>query len=430
MDYLTTILRDVYLPGVVKIRQTFSRERIWDIRAAVRDAMRESPLPRKIRPGNRVAIGVGSRGITSLDQIVHAIVDELKGLDANPFIVPAMGSHGRATADGQRAILAEYGVTEDAMGCPVIASMDTVCIGTMQDGTPIYFDKCASEADAILPVNRIKVHTDITGDIGSGVMKLMVIGLGKHRGAMAIHRRGLGVLKRSIREASEIIMRRLPVAAGIGIVENAYHKPAILRVLAPESLAQEEMVLFRKSKELMASLPFDQLDFLLVNEFGKDISGSGLDTNIIGRIGIWREPDFPRPVINKIVALHLSPASQGNYVGLGLTDFTHRELVDSLDREALNINMLTAAYVQRGMIPVTLDSEEEAVRAAAYTCWRQPYDAIRMAVIKNTAELEILYVSEALLDEVAARGNIDIVGNAIPIAFDAAHRMQPLDFST
>jgi len=413
---------------VVKVKQTFDRTYIADIDATVHAQLAVSSLAHKVKMGDSVAIGVGSRGVANIDQIAKATVREVKALGGNPFIVPAMGSHGNAVAEGQREILAGYGITEETMGCPIRACMDVVCVGHMSDGTPVYFDKIASEADAIIPINRIKVHTDIVGDVGSGVMKVMVIGLGKHKGAMTIHRRGLSCLKKSLIEASKIIMENMPIAVGIGVVENAYHQPAIIQALEPETLQEEELKLFAKSKELMASLPADQIDFLLAEEFGKDVSGTGLDSNIIGRIGIWREPEFPRPVITKIVALHLTPESHGNPVGIGLTDFTHQELVDQIDRDALNTNMLTATYVQRGMIPVTLETEEEAIKAGVDTCWNQPYENIRMVVIQNTAQLEYLYVSESMVEELRQSRHIEILSDPIEIQFDKTHHMIPLDY--
>jgi len=428
MDYLNTILKDVKLPRVVKVRQNFDRSHIADIDKAVHEAVGASSLSAKVKVGSRVAIGVGSRGVADIDKITRAVANEVKKLGGKPFIVPAMGSHGNAVAEGQVRILKDYGITEETVGCPIEASMDVVCAGTMQDGTPVYFDRIASEADLIIPINRVKVHTDIVGDAGSGVMKLMVIGLGKHMGASTIHRRGLPVLKKSLFEASDIIMKNMPIAIGVAVVENAYHQPAIIQALEPETLQEEELKLFARSKELMASLPADQIDFLLVEEFGKDVSGSGLDTNIIGRIGIWREPEFESPAITKIVALRMTPASHGNAVGIGLTDFTHRELVESIDRDALNTNMLTATYVQRGMIPVTLANEEEAVKAGVDTCWRQPHQDIRMMVIKNTAEIENVYVSEAMLDEMRSRGNVEIIGEPIELGFDKEHRFIGLEY--
>lgn len=428
VDYLNTILKDVELPEVVKIRQNFDRSHIDDIDAAVHETISRSSLADKVKPGASVAIGVGSRGVAEIHKIARATVNEVKRLGGKPFIVPAMGSHGNAVAEGQVRILNDYGVTEEYCGCPIRASMDVVCAGHMEDGTPVYFDRIASEADLIIPINRVKVHTDIVGNSGSGVMKLMVIGLGKHKGASTIHRRGLPVLKRSLIEASQIIMDTMPIAIGIAVVENAYHQPAIIQALEPETLQEEELKLFAKSKELMASLPADQIDFLLAEQFGKDISGSGLDTNIIGRMGVWREPEFERPAITKIVALHMTPEAHGNAVGIGLTDFTYQALVDSIDRDALNTNMLTATYVQRGMIPVTLANEEEAIKAAADTCWRQPYRDIRMMVIKNTAEIETLYVSVAMLEEMRRRDNVEIIGEPMKLQFDDHHCFVPLEY--
>ena len=428
MNYLNSVLKDVELPEVVKVRQTFDPYYIKDIDTAVHETISKSSLTKKMKPGASVAIGVGSRGVADIDKITRATVNEVKKLGGKPFIVPAMGSHANAIAEGQVGILNGYGVTEEFCGCPIRASMDVICVGHMEDGTPVYFDRIASEADLIIPINRVKVHTDIVGDSGSGVMKLMVIGLGKHKGASTIHRRGLPVLKRSLFEASKIIMDNLPIAIGLAIVENAYHQPAIIQALEPETLQEEELKLFARSKELMASLPADQIDVLLVEEFGKDVSGSGLDTNIIGRLGIWGEPDFDRPFITKIVALHLTPGAHGNPMGIGLTDFTYQGLVDSIDRDSLNTNALTATYVQRGFIPITLANEEEAIKAAADTCWRHPYSAIRMMIIKNTAELENLYVSVPMLEEMRLRGNVEVIGEPFKLRFDEDHRFVLLDY--
>lgn len=420
---------DIALPKVVKIRQFFGRQRVMNTTTAAREALLASSLSQKIRPGHRVAIGVGSRGVAEIDKIARGAVEAVKALGAEPFIVPAMGSHGGATAEGQTGILADYGITPETMDAPVRSSLEVVCLGEMSDGTPIYFDKTAYEADAVIPINRVKVHTDFTGDLGSGVLKLMVIGLGKHKGASTIHRRGLKCLRRSLTEASQVIMAKAPIAVGLAVVENAYHEPAIIQALEPEVMEAEEKRLLARSKELMAKLPVEQLDVLVVDEIGKDVSGSGMDTNIIGRLMIPGEQEFTTPRITKIVALHLTPASHGNAVGIGLADFTTRELVDQVDFFALYTNMVTATYVQRGMIPITLDSEEEAIKIAVDTCWHHPSTAARLIVVKNTSELEYLYVSTALAEELAGRPDIAIVGQPEELRFDANRRLVPLSYS-
>lgn len=420
---------DVALPKMVKARQLFTRECVPNAGAAAREALLRSSLPEKVRPGQTVALGVGSRGIARIAEITRGAVEAVKALGAQPFIVPAMGSHGGATAEGQTHILAEYGITPETVGAPIRSSMEVICLGEMSDGTPVYFDRMAHEADAIVPINRVKAHTDFSGDLGSGVLKLMVIGLGKHKGASTIHRRGIKCLRRSLTEASRLILERAPIAVGLAVVENPRHEPAIIEALEPETMESEEKRLLARSKELMAKLPVDQLDVLVVDEIGKDVSGSGMDTNVIGRLMIPGEEEFALPRITKIVALHLTPASHGNAVGIGLADFTTRQLVDQIDFLALYTNMVTATYVQRGMIPIVLDSEEEAVKVALDTCWCHPSTAARMILIKNTSELEYLYLSTALADELTGRPDIEIVGRPEELRFNDRRQLIPLSFS-
>lgn len=421
-------LKNVNLPKLVKISQHFDENRIEDIDRAVENTFQNSSLPRKIHHGDQVAIGVGSRGVANIFEIARATVAVVKKLGGEPFIVPAMGSHGNAVAEGQVEILANFGITPEKVGAPIRASMEVVCLGNMADGTPVYFDRYASEADAIIPINRVKVHTDFTGELGSGVQKLMVIGLGKHKGASTIHRRGIRCLKNSLVEASQLIMKKAPITVGLAVVENAYHQPAIIQTLEPETMETEEKKLLARSKQLMAKLPVEQADVLLVNEIGKEVSGSGMDTNIIGRLMIPGEPEFTSPRITKIVALHLTKASHGNAVGVGLADFTTRQLVDGIDFNALYTNMLTATYVQRGMIPIVLDSEEEAIKAAVDTCWHQPTAEARMLFIKNTNELKYLYVSESILKEIQGRPGIKVEGQPEELRFDSEHQLIPMQF--
>lgn len=421
-------VKNIELPKLVKISQRFDETRVEDIDRAVKETLQNSSLAQKIRRGNWVAIGVGSRGVADIFEITRATVETVKELGGKPFIVPAMGSHGNAVAKGQIEILANFGITPEKVGAPIRASMDVVCLGNMSDGTPVYFDRYAYEADAIIPINRVKVHTDFTGELGSGVQKLMVIGLGKHKGASTIHRRGIGCLKKSLIEASQLIIKKAPIAVGLAVVENAYHQPAIIKALEPETMEKEEKRLLARSKELMAKLPVEQADVLLVNEIGKEISGSGMDTNIIGRLMIPGEPEFVSPRITKIVVLHLTKASHGNAVGIGLADFTTRQLVEEIDFNALYTNMVTATYVQRGMIPIVLDSEEEAIKVAVDTCWHHPTKEVRMLFIKNTNDLKYLYVSESILEEIGDRPDIKVEGQPEELHFDSEYRLIPLGF--
>jgi hypothetical protein len=387
-------------PPLARVRQSFAQPRVEDVPGTVRRLIRESRLRERIKPGGTIAVGIGSRGVNQIDVIARSIVDALRELDYRPFIVAAMGSHGGATPDGQRELLASYGVTAQAMGVPVKTDMETVVLGTNPVGLPIYFDKNAYQADGLVLANRIKPHTDFHSTHESGVLKMLVIGLGKREGAAQVHKLGVRGLREVLPEVGRILVKKTPFALGLGIIENAEDVPAEIVALEPEKIFDIEPAMLERARELMGRLPFDQIDVLVVGELGKNYSGAGLDPNVIGRLMIETQPDFERPVITRLVVLDVSEESHGNIVGVGFADLTTERLVGKMDVESFQINVLTSCCLERARIPITLPSDQAVIEAALETCWRIDPLQARMVVIPNTLELKTLWVSPAFDEEV------------------------------
>ena len=407
-------------PPLARVRQSVPQPQVADVAASVRHLIRSSRLAERIPAGGTIAVGVGSRGITSIPTVARATVDALKEMGFRPFIVAAMGSHGGATAAGQRELLAGYGVTPEAMGIEVRTDMDVVELGTNNVGLPIYFDRNAHGADGIVLINRVKPHTDFTGTYESGVLKMLAIGLGKREGATQIHKLGM----RGLREVLPFVMRFLVAntkfALGVAIVENVADMPAEIVALEPETILDQEPALLARARGLMGRLPFDQLDVLIVGELGKNYSGSGMDPNVIGRLMVETMGDHPRPVITRLAVLDASVETHGNIVGVGFADLTTERLVAQLDPEPFRINILTSCCLERGRIPLTLPDDRAVLTAALETCWRiDPLEA-RLVVIPNTLELTTLWVSPALAAEVQAHPHLSFETDFVPMAFDAA----------
>ncbi|MGE5576317.1 MAG: lactate racemase domain-containing protein [Syntrophothermus sp.] len=410
---------DVKLPKMVKVEQIFEAPQIKDVAGEVATQVRRSGLKARLKPGSRVAIAVGSRGIAHLAEIVRTLVQEVKAMGGEPFVVPAMGSHGGATAAGQAGILAGYGVTETGIGAPVRSSMEVVRLGETSDGVPVYLDKLASQADAIIPVNRVKVHTDFQSDLESGLVKMLVIGLGKHAQALAIHQKGVYGLRVVIPEAARIVLERAPIALGLATVENAYDQPAILQAVEPQDFFTAERALLAESKRLMPRLPVPDIDTLIVDQLGKNISGTGMDTNIIGRIQIRGEAEPDQPRITMIAVLDVSEESHGNVTGVGLADFTTRRLVEKIDYQAFYANIITSTFPERGKIPVICENDELAIKCALRCCWGVEPSQARVVRIKNTLELREAYVSESIWREIQARKDLRLLEKPAPFAFDS-----------
>lgn len=363
--------------------------------------------------GGSVAVAVGSRGIGSIATIVGATVDWLRRRGAKPFIVPAMGSHGGATAHGQTAVLASYGITDESMGVPVRSSMETVRLDSDGLDVDLFMDRNAWESDGVLLVNRVKPHTDFHGFPESGLVKMSVIGLGKHDQALAVHSLGIRGLKEQLLPAARRIVGSGKLLGGLAIVENAYDKPFEIRAARPESIEETERVLLETARAQMARLPLDDIDVLIIDEMGKDISGTGMDTNILGRIRIrdQAEPDTPR--IKSVVVTRLTPASHGNAIGVGLADAITRELYEQIDFEATYENGLTSSFSERMKVPYVADGDADALRAAIRfaaldTDAGRAIERARIVHIRNTLELSAVRVSDAAAAALEGRPDVEL----------------------
>jgi len=389
------------LPKVALVEQRFDPQRIEDIPAEVAKEMAGLRLEEKVRPGDAVAVTAGSRGIANIDVVTRAVVDELKRLGARPFIFPAMGSHGGATAEGQAGILRKYGITESSMGCPIRSSMEVEYLGDAGDGYPIHVDRNAMAADHIVVVNRVKPHTKFEGPLESGLMKMMAIGMGKQRGAEYYHRAAVRLtFPRIVETVGREVIRRCPILFGLGVVENGYEQTCLIRALPPEEIPEGERALLAAAKERMARLPFDEIDVLVVDLMGKDISGTGMDTNVTGRnrdiIG-----DFTAgPRVKRIFVRGLTDGSDGNAVGIGFADFTTARLVDKIDRGKTYVNCLTGISPEKGAIPMYFDADREALEACLATIGDIPVDDVRLVHIRSTLHLSRLSCSRAFEEEI------------------------------
>ena len=370
----------------------------------------------ELRVGSRVCVTVGSRGIARYPDLIRLVSRSLIGAGYTVNLISAMGSHGKATSEGQRSLLAHLGITEESIGAPILTDMDVVELGRTASGLIAYCDRNAAECDGILVVNRVKPHTGFSEPFGSGLLKMLAVGLGKVPGASQIHRQGPAQMARAIEEIAQVFIDSGKVIGGLAIIEDAHDEIAKIVPVRPEEMIAKERELFREAKALLPRLPVDALDLLIVDEMGKNYSGSGMDVNVIGR---WRLPGMPEPEtprINRIVALRLSPESEGNAQGVGLADFVTRRLVDAIDPVATYTNAVTSTFVERAFIPITLPSDREAIETAlASLSIRDPAEA-RVARIRNTLHLDEVWLTAPLLAEVVGRPGME-VGPLEPLRF-------------
>jgi len=409
----------INFPKMVKIRQKFKAPIIKDIKSELSREVAKSRLKERIKPGDKVAITAGSRGISRIAEIIAVMVKEVKELGGDPFIVPAMGSHGGATAEGQIAVLKSYGITESSVDAPIRSSMEVVKIGEIREDVPVLMDKIAFNSDAIVVINRVKLHTSFRGPGESGLMKMLSIGLGKHAGACLVHSFGSRGLREMVPQAARIILKEANVVLGIAILENAYEETAKIVAVEPEDFEKIEPNLLEEARQLMPRLPFHQIDLLIVDQIGKNISGTGMDTNIIGRLMIRGEKEFEKPQIDKIVVLDVTPESHGNAMGVGLADITVRRLVNKIDYKAIYANILTSGFLNRANIPPTFETDKEAIATALETFRRIEPAKARVVRIKNTLLLEKVYISEILLKEAERKEDIEIIGETNEMLFDS-----------
>jgi len=406
------------LPQMYRIRQKVDPPVVADVAAAVRAEIGKLSLAGRFAPGARVAVTGGSRGVANIAIILRTTCDCLKALGARPFIVPAMGSHGGATAEGQLKVLARYGITQESMDVPILSSMETVEIGQMPWGFPVHVDKHAYEADHIVLVNRVKPHTNFRAHVESGLMKMLVIGLGKHQGAILAHRASVDVgLPRAIPEVARFSLSKLPILFGIGTVENVRHQTAKVEATLPEVLEVTETRLLQEAWALFARIPFEFLHLLIVDEMGKEISGTGMDPNVLGRLYFApnEEPKSPRYI--RILVRDLTEKTAGNAVGMGLADFATRRLADKVNFQYTYTNALTGLSPMRSKLPIIFETDRDAIEGALKTIGlTEPPDA-KVARIKNTLDLEYLYASDALLAEIKERNDLEVLSGPHPLAF-------------
>jgi hypothetical protein len=405
-------------PRVVKVRQDFSRPRVENVGEALREQCEKEEIKSRIEPGMEVAITAGSRGIAGIDAILRSLVQTLKDAGARPFIVPAMGSHGGATAEGQVEILRSLGVTEETVGAPIKSSMEVVELGETEHGVPVYMDRIASEADGIVIVGRIKQHTDFRSGLESGLLKMASIGLGKHAQALALHAHGVKGIRDYMVETGRKVFESGKVLFGVAIVENAYEETAIIAAVPPERVVERERELLRESAKLMPRLAVSDMDVLFVDELGKNFSGTGMDTNVVGRFRILGVEEPESPKAKYLIVSDVSEASHGNALGVGLADFTTQRLFEKIDYEAMNQNVLTSTFPERAKIPMVLANDREALEAAIRCNWGVEPEDTRFVRIPNTLHLRYAYLSENLLDEALANGNVEVVEDAAEIEFD------------
>jgi Lactate racemase N-terminal domain len=404
-------------PLIAPVRQKVAHPPLEDVEIAVRESIERSKIRERLPKGATVAVTAGSRGIVGIAAITKATIDTLRGLGFEPFVVAAMGSHGGGTAEGQRALLAEFKLTEKSLGCPIRCDMDTVALGTNSFGLPIHFDANAFAADGIVLLNRIKPHTSFTGRYESGLLKMLTIGLGKRQGAAQVHKLGLPGLKQLIPEVGSFLLKSTKVSLGLALLENADERTARVVAIEPEDLLEVEPVLLDEARLMMGRLPFDQIDVLLVGELGKNYSGTGMDPNVIGRQRVETMPDLPRPVVTRLAVFDVSEEACGNALGVGLADLTTERLVAKMDLTPMIVNSLTSNFLTRARVPLTMPTDHALLSACLDTCWRIGWDEARMVIIPNTLELADLYVTEPMAHEVERHEALDFAGDFRPVPF-------------
>jgi hypothetical protein len=410
-------------PHLFRVRQTFESPTlpVDQIEATVKSELARLNLGQSVRPGQSVAITAGSRGIANIALVIKSAVEHLQSLGAKPFIVPAMGSHGGGTAHGQRELIEGYGVTEAYCGCPIRASMETVVVCQAAEGFPVHFDKHAFGSEHVLVVGRVKPHTNFVGDIESGLMKMMLIGLGKHEGAKIYHRAIMNFsFGQIVRSVAREVLSKCRVVAGLAIVENAYDKTAKIQAVAPGEFEERERELLVLAKEWIPRLPFKTADILLLDQIGKNISGSGMDTNVVGRKyndHVAAEHEWPK--IKRIIVRDLTEATHGNATGIGMAEFCRTRVVEKLDVRITRINCLTGGHPTAAMLPLDYATDKECLDAALPTIGLTEPPQAKLLWARNTLDVAEVECSEAYLSEARERSDLEIIKDPRPLPLDA-----------
>ncbi|MEY8732878.1 lactate racemase domain-containing protein [Peribacillus frigoritolerans] len=416
MDIISELLREIQLPKMVKVRQKFRTPQIADVAGEVRKAIKEAGVLSRINEEDRVAIAVGSRGIADLPTLVRETVAAVKEAGGNPFIVPAMGSHGGATAEGQIDVLLQLGISEEAVGAPIRSSMEVIKLDELPNGLPVYIDKLAYESDKIIVINRIKPHTAFRGPVESGLMKMITIGLGKQKGAEAAHAYSFKYMAEHVPEMAKVSLSKAPIIFGLASIENAYDKPAKIVAVPAEDLEAVEPGLLLEAKSLMPKIHFDSMDVLIVNELGKDISGDGMDPNITGNFATPYATGGPD--VKRTVVLGLTEKTHGNANGIGMADMTTKAVMNEIKWEKGYANALTSTVTDVVKLPMFLDTQELAVKAAIKTCNAFDLNKVRIVRIKNTLEISEIWISESMMEEALKNEDIEILSDPEDLALD------------
>ena len=417
MDAIRSMLDDIEIPKFVSIRQQFDATKIENIKEVIDAKFQQDNIKDIIKEGQTIGVTVGSRGLDNLRDIVKYVCDNIKAKGATPVIIPSMGSHGNAVAEGQADFVRGLGVTEEYVGAEIKAGMDVVQLGTTELGLPVYYDIIASELDGVIVMGRVKAHTDIECDIESGLHKMIAVGLGNHIGAQAVHARGLDKAGPRIKSIARHALKHSNIIFGIALLENAYDETSQIEFIPTDEIADAESALLKKSKENLPRFLFNDIDVLIVDELGKNISGDGMDPNVIGRGVIGPKNKDIR--INKIVALDTTKESGSNAYGVGLSDITTKRIFNKLQTEAMYTNAITAISINGARIPIAMDSDKLAIQLGIRTACCDEPSKIRIVRIKDTLSLKELYVSEALLEDIKRNDNIEIISELKDFEFDA-----------
>lgn len=418
-------MEEVPIPGMCRVRQRFDRDGISDVAAVLREKLNDEKLKARIRPGMRVVLTGSSRQIASMPLILKKLAAFVRAQGGEPCIIPAMGSHGGATAEGQKALLEGYGITEDYCGCPILSSMETVRVGQLPDGDEVRMDRFAHEADAVIVVGRIKAHTAFRGTYESGLVKMMAIGMGKRAGADSLHRAGFGKMGERLPLYAKVVFDNCNVIFGVVPIENEFDQTCRIEVIPAEEIFDREPELLRYAKSRLPRILLPETDVLIVGEIGKNFSGSGMDPNVTGTFGT----PYATGGIQKqrVVVLDLSEQTHGNFIGLGMADTTTKRAFEKLDTNAAYFNMLTSTVLCVGKIPMVLEDDKLAIQAALKTLTQVDREHIRMVYLKNTLSLETIMVSEALLEQVRGRDDMEILEQPHPLSFDSEGRLLDLN---
>lgn len=416
MSFIDDSLETVQIPRFVKVHQNFPRFRVEDFTGELTRKLTAGGYLDTVRPGQTIAVTAGSRGIVNMPICLRTLVAEIKKRGGYPFVFPAMGSHGGATAEGQKAMLEGLGISEDTVGAPIRTTMETVQIGISSNGRPVYLDKYANEADGIVVVNRIKPHTGFRGQVESGICKMCAIGMGKQKGAAFCHAEGFGRMAENIPAIAAVILSQKNILCAVGLLENAYHETAQIEIMRKNEILEKEPLLLRCAWDLLAKIQIDEFDILILDEIGKDISGTGFDTNVVGRYNSPFASGGPK--ITRVAALDITDASHGNGNGIGMLDMTTIRAYKKFSMEQTYPNCITSTTPITVKIPMVLKNDRQVFQCCIKTCNVLDLSKLRIVRIKNTLALDEIEVSEALVPIVDAHPRMERLGSPYDLEFN------------